>query len=268
MKRLFKDRMRRQTFYLVSFLLWSFLLSLGAAFIYTPPLEGRLSLVESMKNRAPEISQILGIRQGLTPTGHFVSMACGLCLPLLSFLYVFYAVKRLQAEIILKKEYYFFIQTHNKQSDIVMVNFLAISFGFLLQFAVILSALATASLIWDYWKISFGSVTAALLTMLSADIFTLGWLLLGTSFSKTGKIHFLFPFLTALWFLLPRAAALTDKIEFIKYLSPFFASDVWEALNHINISAILICFSVGVAFAFAAALYFNRREFVKEEDQP
>jgi maltose-binding protein MalE len=70
-----------------------------------------------------------------------------------------YAVNRLQADIILKKEYFFFIQTPKKQSDIVFANFLAVAAGLLLQIVFILAALLASSLIWATGKVDF-DVTA------------------------------------------------------------------------------------------------------------
>lgn len=266
MKILFKDRMQRQMFYLISFLLCSFLIVLGIALIYTPPLEGQLTLAESIKKEAPAFADILSIKHGLTPTDHFLAMCCGLILPLFSFFYILYAVNRLQAGIILKKEYFFFIQTPKKQSDIVFANFLAVAAGLLLQIVFILAALLASSLIWDYWTVSFVSVLYVLFAMFSVHIFSLGWLLLGAALSKTGKLSSWFPFLNILWFIIPRISELSEKIKSIKYLSPFFASDVWKASN--NFAAVFVLLAAGLVFTLIAALYFNKREFIKKENQP
>ncbi|MDO5022392.1 MAG: hypothetical protein Q4E07_03495 [Eubacteriales bacterium] len=266
MKSLFTNRMRRLMFYLIGFALLSFLWALGTAWAYIPPADGQLTFVELIKKEIPKTAEVLNIKRGITPSEHFTALSFGAVLPLFSFVYILYAVKRLQADIILNKEYYFFIQTSHKQSNIVIVNFVAILIGLAVQTTAVILALFVASFIWGYWTFSFNAIISVMLMLFAQNAFSASFVLLGAGITKTGRLHFVFPFLLVFWFILPRAAVLVKEIEFLKYLSPFSAIDIWKTLNKFDPTLPLVFVAAGALLALITALYFNRREFIKAEE--
>lgn len=133
MKQFFVYRFKAQGLLLCFFCVLTAMLVMMSSFAFLLPAMGRAEGMEAFRQRYPLVAEVLRMRLSLTGEDHILSALYGLLLPLLSLMYVFFAVRLLQAQPMQTGEMYWFLNTPFTPARVPVIHFLVVMAGLLIQ---------------------------------------------------------------------------------------------------------------------------------------
>lgn len=262
MKQFFVYRFKAQALLLCFFCALTAMLVLMSSFAFLLPAMGRTEGLEAFRQRYPLAADVLRMRLSLTGEDHLLSTLYGVLLPLLSLLYVFYAVRMLQARPMQTGEMYWFIYTQFSPARIPMLHFLVILAGLLIQ-GLFVPLFALLPIFWqpgwrtDVVQLILAAVGSALFFALPAGIF----LMEAAGCGREGMSKKLL--VTALFLGAVRLAANVRALpRELAFTTPFSLYDVW-GLARAQMGAWAfagLSFVLGLLCVLAASQRFARRE--------
>lgn len=266
MKRFFAYRFKMIKWLLLVYLLLAFLLTLGAAAIYSPStVEG--SKLDRITATLRLVALMLGIRPSVTLVEHLVSSLYNLLLPCLSALFAFSLVGYLQLRPHKTGEMLYYTRIHRRCGAVVVAHFAVIVLAQALLSAAVFAAGALSLLLFQSGQLKGLSAIARIcLSGFCLSVLPSGMALCGASTSVSGEARRWPALLTTVFFLFLMLSRLDAPFSYLKWATPFSAYDAWALLwGRLSLPALLALPFAGGVFALAGTLYFSQREFILSE---
>lgn len=262
MKGFFTYRLKTQGYHLFLLLFVTLMLVLGAAALYTPPVGGGQNQIELLRMQAPALAELLNMRMYILPGDHLIALLFGLLLPGSSIVYVFSLARKLQAEPLYTGEVLWLISAPRHKGLVVLLHYMIMLLGILLQYALVAFAAWAARFIWPSFQVNLLPLLRVCLGAFFMMALVSGAALLAACLSLDGKLPRIAPWMTWLFLLVRMVANLKQQFTLLMYVTPFSLFDPWGmALG--RQPAMLLCFIpmiAGTMLALLGALLFSRRD--------